>query len=153
MLYPTLPDDAVARIAFTTVDLWPGEGWNFVFGQASLSQRVGVWSIHRNGDPEAGEDPFRLCLLRTVKMATHETGHMFSMVHCTFFRCNMAGCNHQEESDRNPFWLCPQCMAKLCFATDVKPQEWFAHMAEFCDRQGFAEEKQFFERSRKAIGK
>ena len=26
----------VAVLALTTSDLWPGEGWNFVFGQASL---------------------------------------------------------------------------------------------------------------------
>ncbi len=45
VLRPRLPADACAYIALTTSDLWPGEGWNFVFGQASLSERVGVWSI------------------------------------------------------------------------------------------------------------
>ena len=44
VLYPRLPDDAAAYIAFTAMDLWPGDGWNFVFGQASLRRRVGVWS-------------------------------------------------------------------------------------------------------------
>jgi len=34
VLAPRLPKDAAAYIAFTTSDLWPGEGWNFVFGQA-----------------------------------------------------------------------------------------------------------------------
>jgi len=51
VLRPRLPADAAASIAFTTSDLWPGRGWNFVFGQASLRRRVGVWSIYRNGDP------------------------------------------------------------------------------------------------------
>ena len=47
VLRPRLPAEACAYIALTTSDLWPGEGWNFVFGQASLSERVGVWSIAR----------------------------------------------------------------------------------------------------------
>ena len=42
VLAPRLPKDAAVSLAFTTSDLWPGEGWNFVFGQASLSERVGV---------------------------------------------------------------------------------------------------------------
>ena len=67
VLKPDLPADAAATIAFTASDLWPGEGWNFVFGQASSNDRVGVWSISRNGDPDAGEAEFRLCLLRAHK--------------------------------------------------------------------------------------
>jgi len=43
VLYPRLPKDAAVYIAFTASDLWPGRGWNFVFGQASLRRRVGVW--------------------------------------------------------------------------------------------------------------
>ena len=62
VLRPKLPKDACVELALTTSDLWPGEGWNFVFGQASLSDRVGVWSIYRNGDPHEGEKAFRLCL-------------------------------------------------------------------------------------------
>ena len=73
VLLPGLPDDAAAYLALTTSDLWPGKGWNFVFGQASLRDRVGVWSIYRNGDADAGEDEFRLCLSRTMKTAVHET--------------------------------------------------------------------------------
>ena len=86
VLRPRLPADACVYIALTTSDLWPGRGWNFVFGQASLSERVGVWSIARNGDPHGGDAEFRLCLLRTLKTASHETGHMFSMQHCTLVR-------------------------------------------------------------------
>ena len=52
------PADAVAVLALTTSDLWPGKGWNFVFGQASLSGGVGVWSLHRLGDPEVEPKTF-----------------------------------------------------------------------------------------------
>jgi archaemetzincin len=95
----------------------PGEGWNFVFGQASLTDRVGVWSMHRHGDPSASQESFRLALMRTLKVAVHETGHMFSMRHCTAYECVMAGSNNLEESDRHPLWLCPECFAKLAWGS------------------------------------
>ncbi len=152
VLVPRLPADAMAYIAFTPVDLWPGEGWNFVFGQASLSDRVGVWSFNRFGDPDASEAAFKLCLHRTLKLATHETAHMFSMAHCTLFECNMGGSNHLEEADRQPSWLCPQCLAKLCWATNSNPREHFERLAEFCKTHGFTKEREFYEKSLRAIG-
>jgi HSP20 family molecular chaperone IbpA len=54
VLEPDRPEDALAYLALTASDLWPGEGWNFVFGQANLRRRVGVWSLYRNGDPGEG---------------------------------------------------------------------------------------------------
>ena len=151
VLIPRVPRDAVAVLALTTSDLWPGEGWNFVFGQASLQSRVGVWSIYRNGDPEAGEDAFRLCLRRTLKTATHETGHMFSMLHCTAYECNMCGSNHRAESDRHPLWLCPVCLAKISWATGVKPLDRYRRLAAFCHENGLTEEAQFFQESVAAL--
>ncbi len=152
VLAPRLPADAAACIAFTTSDLWPGAGWNFVFGQASLRQRVGVWSIHRNGDPDAGAAAFRLCLLRTLKTATHETGHMFSMRHCTAYECNMCGSNHLEESDRRPLSLCPECLGKVCWATRTEPIGRFGKLLEFARRYGFKTEADIYARSIKALG-
>lgn len=147
ILIPRVPRDAVAVLALTTSDLWPGEGWNFVFGQASLQSRVGVWSIYRNGDPEAGDDAFRLCLRRTLKTATHETGHMFSMLHCTAYECNMCGSNHRAESDRHPLWLCPICLAKLTWATGTEPLGRYRRLAAFCGENGLVEEAEFFRKS------
>ena len=51
ILLPNRPDDALALIAFTGKDLYPSKSWNFVFGLASLTKRIGVWSMYRNGDP------------------------------------------------------------------------------------------------------
>jgi len=147
VLRPRLPADACAYIALTTSDLWPGRGWNFVFGQASLSERVGVWSIARNGDPHGGDAEFRLCLLRTLKTASHETGHMFSMQHCTLYECNMCGSNHREEADRRPLWLCPHCLAKLCHATGADPIQRFKDLAAFSKRAGLKVEQEFYEKS------
>jgi archaemetzincin len=151
LLRPQLPKDACVELALTTSDLWPGEGWNFVFGQASLRDRVGVWSIYRNGDPHQGDSALRLCLLRTLKTASHETGHMFSMQHCTLFECNMCGSNHREESDRRPLWLCPVCLAKLCYATGADPVKRYRQLAAFAKAHGLKEEQAFYEKSLAAL--
>jgi len=151
VLKPALPDDAATLIAFTASDLWPGDGWNFVFGQASLRDRVGVWSIHRNGDPTASDAAFRLCLLRTIKTATHETGHMFSIAHCTAYECNMCGSNHRAESDRHPLACCPECVAKICDATGADPAARFERLAAFCASHGLEHELAFYSASLRAL--
>jgi archaemetzincin len=152
VLKPRLPADAVAMIALTTSDLWPGEGWNFVFGQASLADRVGVWSMHRFGDPAKTDDAFRLALRRTLGTATHETGHMFSLAHCVFYECSMCGSNSLSEADRYPLWLCPQCLAKLCYATGADPAKRFKELAAFAKAHGLAREEEFWRKSIEALG-
>jgi archaemetzincin len=151
VLKPKLPKDAASLIAFTTSDLWPGKGWNFVFGQASLRERVGVWSIYRNGDPEKDDAGFRLCLLRTMKTATHELGHMFSMQHCTAYECNLCGSNHRKESDRRPIALCPECLPKVCWATQAAPAPRFRKLADFCADAGLEDEAFFYRKSANAL--
>ena len=118
ILKPNRPKDAVAVLAITHVDLWPGKGWNFVFGQASLSDRVGVWSTARMGDPVKEA---KLFLRRVMQVAIHETGHMFGIKHCTAYKCCMNGANHQGESDRAPLVFCCECDAKLWWACSLKP--------------------------------
>ena len=153
MLKPRLPRDAVTFIGFTAEDLWPGEGWNYVFGEASLGDRVGVWSINRFGDPDRDEEAFHRCLRRTLKTATHETGHMFSMEHCTLYECNMCGCNHLQEADRHPLWLCPHCLAKLCYATGANPVKRFESLIKFYKAHGLKEEQEFAEKSLELLKK
>jgi archaemetzincin len=147
VLQPRLPADAAAYISFTASDLWPGKGWNFVFGQASLTERVGVWSVHRYGNPDQSEEAYRRVLLRTLKVAVHETGHMFSIKHCTAHECVMGGSNNLDETDRAPVWLCPQCMAKLCWATRTDPIARYRKLADFMHAQGFEKQAAFFEKS------
>jgi archaemetzincin len=151
MLRPKLPEDAACYIAFTSSDLWPGKGWNFVFGQASLRQRVGVWSIYRNGKADGTEAEYLLCLLRTLKTATHETGHMFSMYHCTAYECDMCGSNNRKESDRRDLWLGPICAAKVCWAARVDPVDRYRKLRDFCKKHGLKKEAAFYEKSIKAL--
>jgi archaemetzincin len=124
------PKDAVATIALTTSDLWPGEGWNFVFGQASLTERVGVWSLARYGDPEKESS---LVLRRTLNVATHELGHMFGILHCTAHACGMNGSNSLEESDRAPLPFCSECEQKIWWACAVDPVARYASLVEFAE--------------------
>ena len=152
VLKPRLPDDAAACIAFTASDLWPKHGWNFVFGQASLRDRVGVWSIYRNGDPAKSETAYRICLRRTLRTASHETGHMFSILHCTSYQCNMSGSNSRVESDRHPLYLCPECHAKICWATGTDPRERYRLLSKFCEQHRLDNEYNYYQQAIVALG-
>jgi archaemetzincin len=148
-----MPPDAVVSLALTADDLWPGGGWNFVFGQASLRDGVGVWSIHRFGDASESEEAFKQVLLRTLKTASHETGHMFSIPHCVHFECLMNGSNHLAETDRQPLSPCPQCLAKICHGTGADPAVRFKALVEFARTQGLTAEQEFWEQSLSALEK
>jgi len=152
VLKSKVPEEAFCLIAFTSADLWPGEDWNFVFGQASIEDRIGVWSIYRNGDPGQDKKSYEQCLKRTIKTGTHEVGHMLSMHHCIFYECGMNGSNHRKESDDRPLWLCPVCLRKLTWATGMDPLARYQALIALNQRYGFKEEEEFFRRSLEAIG-
>lgn len=130
-----LPKDAYARIAVTMIDLYPRDDWNFVFGQASLVERTGVYSLARYGEP--GTDLF---LRRSLRVFTHETGHMFGFRHCIHYQCLMNGCNHLEESDRTPLHLCPICLRKLHAASGFDITKRYQQLNQFFDRAKLAAE-------------
>jgi archaemetzincin len=132
VLKPDRPNDALAYLAFTSSDLYPDPTWNFVFGQASLRERTGVWSIHRNGDPAKGKKEYQLCLRRTLHTASHETGHILTIQHCTAFDCNMNGVNSQDEGDRKPLTLCPACLRKVCWNLQIEPVKYLGELEAFC---------------------
>jgi archaemetzincin len=153
ILRPALPADAAALIGFTSSDLYPDETLNYVFGQASLSDRVGVWSLYWLGRPDLSEDDFKFTLLRTLKVAAHETGHMFSLQHCTKYECVMNGMNSLSEADRHPLDACPECMAKLCWAAGADPRERYRRLAAFFAEHDLPYERRFFEDSVRALEK
>ncbi|HEX6125083.1 MAG TPA: archaemetzincin, partial [Pyrinomonadaceae bacterium] len=107
LLPKLLPKDAAALICLTNYDLYPEDTWNYVFGQANLETRVGVWSLWRLERENGKKASSDLLLARTLKVALHETGHMFSMRHCTKYECLMSGTNHLGETDRRPHDTCP----------------------------------------------
>lgn len=147
ILKPMVPADAAALIAFTTDDLYPDESMNYVFGQASLDDRVGVWSLSRLDD-NTDEMGF---LRRTLKIAAHETGHMFSIRHCTKWECLMSGTNHLAETDSRPIDACPECTAKICWLSDISSEERYNKLTAYVRSLGLAKEADEFDKKAAAV--
>lgn len=147
VLKPILPADGAALLAFTADDLYPDESMNYVFGQASLENRVGVWSLYRLDD----NANYQTFLRRTLKIAAHETGHMFSMKHCTKYECVMSGTNHLAETDGRPIDACPECMAKICWLSNIVPAERYKRLEDFCRKNGLVKEADEFKRKADAV--
>lgn len=149
ILQPNLSEDAAALIAFTNEDLFPDKNFNYVFGQASLENRVGIWSLFRLGD----DADFEKFLKRTLKVAVHETGHMFSISHCTKYECVMSGTNHLGETDKRPIDACPECMAKICWMSDYEPRQRYENLAEFCKKHNLQKDYDEFNKKLIAVSK
>ena len=143
------PDDAVAVLALTPLDLWPDKpGWGHVIGQASLRDRVGVWSLFRMGDPET---EYALCLRRTLKTAVHESGHMFGITHCIAYECGMNGSNDRAEGDLRPFWFCAEDEMKVWWAFGADPAQRYDQLIAFADAHGLTAEGRVWRASARAL--
>jgi len=153
LLPKLLPDDAAAFICFTNYDLYPDESMNFVFGQATLQERVGAWSLWRFGNPDKDQKEYKLFLERTLKVAMHETGHMFTMHHCTKYECLMSGVNHLGELSRRPVDVCPECMAKIAWGMKYQPTERYRNLSNFWQKEGFEHLSKEFSEKEKAVSK
>jgi archaemetzincin len=139
-----LPADAFCLLGVTMEDLYPEESWNFVFGQATLRDRVGVYSFARY-DPAffGGERPRgweKLLLRRSLKVLAHETAHMFGLAHCIHYRCLINGSNHLQEADSRPLEPCPVCLRKLQASIGFDAAERCRRLAEFFEKAGLVEE-------------
>jgi archaemetzincin len=118
-------DDAFCILGITMEDLYPEESWNFVFGMASLYERIGVFSFARYHPKFYGDNNSKnakeILLRRSAKVLVHEAGHIFGLHHCTWYSCGMAGSNHMAESDKRPIHLCPVCLRKLHLSIGFDP--------------------------------
>jgi archaemetzincin len=143
-----LTGDAFALIGITMEDLYPEPSWNFVFGQASLRERVAVYSFARYhprlSGSTAGTDWRMLLLRRSCKVLAHETAHMFGIAHCTYFRCLMNGSNHLAESDARPMHLCPVDLRKLQDATGFDVAGRYRRLRDVCREFAFDDEARWF---------
>ena len=144
-----LPKDALCLQAVTMEDLYPEEAWNYVFGQAQLSSRVGVYSLVRlypafwneKDTPEARQKG----LVRSLKVLVHETGHMFGVWHCQAFQCNMNGSNSLAESDREPLHMCPECLKKFRWNIGFDVVLRYEALERFYKAHGMADEARWVE--------
>ena len=144
ILKKKVPADAFCVLGITMVDLYPEPSWNFVFGQASLRERVGVYSFARY-DPafygkKRGKDYERVLLRRSCKVLVHETGHMFGLLHCIYFKCVLNGSNHLQESDSRPVHLCPVCLRKLQHSIGFDVVDQYSKLFRFYKKVGFDDE-------------
>lgn len=137
------PDSTFAYLGFTGIDLYPSDKWNYVFGQASIRQRTGVWSFYRfhRASPEQADS---LAYFRALKTALHETGHIIGIRHCQAWNCVMSGSNNLRDLDARPVHFCPQCIAKLCRATGQQPEYHFERMALFWVLQPYQESRSHY---------
>lgn len=149
LLKKLLPRDAFCILAVTMEDLYPDPSWNFVFGMASLYERVGVFSFARYDPAFSGQkrtkDYRTILLRRSCKVLTHETGHMFGLQHCIFFQCGLCGSNHLQESDARPIHLCPVCLRKLQYNMGFDPVARYRKLKAFYRKYGLAPEAKWVE--------
>jgi archaemetzincin len=125
-------------------DLYPEASWNYVFGQAWLDARVGVYSLVRFYPAFWGERETPEALLKGLKrsLATlvHETGHLFGVWHCQKYECVMNGCNSLDESDRRPIHLCPECLKKFRWNLGFNVAERYEGLRKFYAAHGMTAE-------------
>jgi archaemetzincin len=149
VLKKRVPADGYAVLGVTFVDLYPDPKWNFVFGQAALRDRVGVYSFARY-DPKfygekGGSDTEQLVLQRACKVLAHETCHMFGIQHCVYFSCLMNGSNHLQEADGRPLHLCPVDLRKLQRAVGFDVVKRYEALRDFWNAEGDAGEVKWLE--------
>ena len=109
-------------MVLTNADLYPKDGWTFVFGMTKQSWRICIQSYARHhpnfAKKETIETNFtskiaRKVQYRAIKTACHELAHVLSIRHCQAYECLMNGSSQLEEADQKPFVLCPVCMRKM----------------------------------------
>jgi len=150
-----LPADAYCLTAVTMVDLYPDDNWNFVFGEATLAERVGVFSFCRY-DPAfygeaAGAGDEGLFLRRCCKVLAHEIGHMYGLYHCVHFRCLMNGSNNLPESDSRPMHECPVCLRKFWSNIRFSLADRYLKLQHWYRQAGWADEEAWISRRLKTV--
>jgi archaemetzincin len=135
LLKRNLPPDAFCLLGITMEDLYPEPSWNFVFGQASMIERVGIYSFARY-DPvfygeKRGKDYRKVLLWRSYKVLVHELCHQFGISHCIYYHCVMNGSNHLGESDARPQHLCPVDLRKLSYSVGFDIEERYRKLLDF----------------------
>jgi archaemetzincin len=131
------PPEALVYLAVLEEDLF-GRGLKFVFGESHLEERAGVCSLHRLETPEPD-----LFLRRTLRLLTHEAGHILSLRHCLYYRCVMQGSNSLPESDAQPLHLCPIDLEKVAWNTGVPRGERYLRLREFYLRHRLQDEAEW----------
>ena len=85
-----------------------------VFGSARQGADCGIVSIYRLADhPQERAAPTPRLLERSAKVAMHEIGHLYNLVHCEDNHCLMHFSGNVEELDQLPVFFCRYCLSFL----------------------------------------
>lgn len=147
ILAPRFPKDAICFTAMTNKDLYPYDDYNFVFGIASFALRLGVSSYNRFMDEKLSNLNYKVCFENFTKTATHEIGHMFSLRHCTSYDCVL------NQIDTKPYWLCPECLAKLQWCIKFDIQKRYDKLIKYSTDNGLKNEIRFYLQSKEIMRK
>jgi archaemetzincin len=107
------PADCDKLIGVTAVDLFIPI-FSHVFGEArqnGLAALVSTFRLAINSDGSVPEPA--VVYERTAKVAIHEMGHLFNLVHCNDARCLMHFSGNLDELDRIDLFFCRYCNAFL----------------------------------------
>ena len=100
-------------IGVTAVDLFIPI-FSHVFGEARQNGRAALVSIFRLAKNNDGSAPAPATVYeRAAKVAIHELGHLFNLVHCNDERCLMHFSGNLDELDRIDLLFCRYCRVYL----------------------------------------
>ncbi|MFN3198316.1 MAG: tetratricopeptide repeat protein [Bradymonadia bacterium] len=114
-LFDGIPDNAVGLMGLTNADLFENGSGRFVFGLASVVDRVGVVSLarYRGHWWDNPSDPVRFHELM-YKVVVHEVGHTLGIQeHCPDTRCAMREDRTLEDLVESPSRLCHRCRSRV----------------------------------------
>ncbi|MGD2149407.1 MAG: archaemetzincin family Zn-dependent metalloprotease [Desulfobacterales bacterium] len=85
-----------------------------VFGEAKQGGKFALVSMFRLGkNPDGSPSPASLIYERTAKVALHELGHLFNLLHCQEKKCLMHFSGGIQDLDETPIYLCRYCSTFL----------------------------------------
>lgn len=137
--FKKLKKDALSLLALTDLHLY-NDGFDHVSGQACPVTNCGVSSIYRflpsftEYQYDTEEDAFNYILFCMCKNVTHELGHTFGLLHCTYYECCMNGTNNPDERHARPPYFCPVCLRKLNIVLGFDYGERYKKLAEVCQK-------------------
>jgi len=85
-----------------------------VFGEAKQGGKFALVSLFRLGkNPDGSSSPSSLIFERAAKVALHELGHLFYLLHCREKRCLMHFSGGIQDLDDTSIYLCRYCSTFL----------------------------------------